>query len=49
MALICEECGKIYHIDKTRRENFVPQIEVENNADYLVKAKNIINSANSKK
>lgn len=33
---------KIYHIDTSPREDFVPKNEVTNNSDYMYKAKGII-------
>ncbi len=36
---------KIYHIDQTPREHFMPKNEVENNSEYLRKAMEILNRA----
>lgn len=40
---------KIYHIDKTPRENFIPKYSITKNSEYLEKAKEIINGVNRKK
>jgi len=39
--------NKIYHINKTPRENFVPEFKTIQNVDYLKKTKELLNKTNA--